>query len=55
MIGRKWIEERSGQLFVNEMIWNSTKKSKIPAALQKAYPKAIFETIHPENYQTWIS
>jgi uncharacterized protein len=47
------IESEVDSLKAYEIKWNQ-KKIKIPGAWQKNYPKAIFNTINPENYLSWI-
>lgn len=49
-----WLEERGEALSGFEFKWNSTKKSKIPAAFAKAYPDATFEVISRSNYLDFI-
>ena len=49
-----WIEESEGNLFAYEFKWNPNKKVKVPSAWENAYPKAVFKTIHPDNYLEFI-
>ncbi len=48
-----WIEERDGRLFAYELKWGD-KKTKAPAAWEKAYPDASFSVIRPDNYAEWL-
>ena len=45
-----WVEERNGQLFAYELKWGK-KHAKVPAAWKTAYPDAVFQVIHPENFR----
>lgn len=49
------IEENDGKLSAFEFKWNTSKKSRIPVAFEKAYPEASYEIINPNNYLDWIS
>jgi predicted AAA+ superfamily ATPase len=49
-----WIEEKDGELFAYEFKWNPNKKVKVPSNWEKAYPKAKFSVIHPDNYLDFI-
>jgi len=48
------VEDREGKLFGYEFTWSSRKKKKIPSEWHKAYPKASFEVIDPDNYLEFI-
>lgn len=50
-----WLEESGQTLAAHEFKWNDTKKSKIPTAFAKAYPKATFECITKNNYLSFIT
>lgn len=47
------IEEKDVQLQAFECKWKQTK-AKVPIAFAKAYPNALFNLIHQENYLQWI-
>ncbi|MCF6361058.1 MAG: ATP-binding protein [Cyclobacteriaceae bacterium] len=49
-----WVEEKDGQLFAHEIKWNTNKTPKPPSAWVKAYPKASFNVITPDNYLDFI-
>jgi len=49
-----WIEERGGNLHAYEFKWNTKKRAKIPGGWKKNYVDATFETIHPDNYISWV-
>ena len=49
------VEDRGGNLYGYEFKWNPKKKVKVPVGWTKAYPKAEFQIIHPENYKKWLS
>ena len=49
-----WVEDRSGQLHAYEFKWNSKKRVRAPGGWTRAYPKASFEVINPENYLDWL-
>jgi len=50
-----WVEEKDGQLFSYEIKWNTNKTPKPPSAWVKAYPKAVFNVITPDNYLDFIT
>lgn len=51
-----WVEDRGGKIHGHEFKWNPKKARKSPPpAWFKLYPKAEFETIHPENYLEFIT
>ena len=39
---------------ISLVLWNPNKKSKVPAAWNKAYPDAEYQVINPDNYQDWL-
>jgi predicted AAA+ superfamily ATPase len=49
-----YVEESEGQLHAFEFKWNPKRKSKRPAAFFDAYENASFETIHRENYLSFL-
>ncbi|MEX1001827.1 MAG: ATP-binding protein [Crocinitomicaceae bacterium] len=49
------IEECNGQLSAFEFKWNTKKKVKPPGGWKRAYPKAKFHVIHPDNYLDYIT
>lgn len=49
-----WVEETAGRLDAFEIKWSDTRKVKIPAAWEKAYPDATFSVIHRNNYQEFL-
>jgi predicted AAA+ superfamily ATPase len=48
------VEEREGNLFGYEAKWSPAKSSAPPKDWAGAYPNAQYETITPENYQTFV-
>jgi len=50
-----WAEDRNEQLSGYEFKWKTGKKIKAPTLLSKAYPKAEFKIITPDDYLDWIS
>ncbi len=50
-----WVEEVNGQLHAYEFKFNAKKIPKPPNAWVKAYPKASFQVITPENYLKFIA
>ena len=49
------VEEHSGTLFGYEFKWASGRKTKVPTAWKKAYPKAEFHAISRENWIKFVS
>jgi predicted AAA+ superfamily ATPase len=49
-----WLEEREGNIFGYEIKWNPKKQPSPPKGWQKAYPDAVFEAIHRDNYLDWL-
>lgn len=49
-----WVEERGKQLDGYELKWSKNKKLKIPAEWARAYPKATYTVITPDNYQGFV-
>ena len=49
-----WVEEREGKLEGYEYKWSVKKKTQAPAEFLKAYPKAQFTVITPENYLDFV-
>ncbi len=50
-----WVEEKDGQLFAYEIKWRTNKTPLAPSAWVKAYPKASFQVITPDNYMDFIT
>ncbi len=51
-----YLEEFDGQLHGYEFKWNSAKqRSRPPLPFSENYPEATFQTVHPENYSTFLS
>ena len=48
------IEERDGQISAFEYKWKAGKVARLPLAFSEAYPEATFQTITPENYQSFV-
>lgn len=49
-----YIEERDGNLFCFEFKWNPKAKYKFPKTFSDAYPDAIKEIIHPDNFESFL-
>lgn len=49
-----YIEERDGKLFCFEFKWNPKAKYKFPKTFSDAYPDAIKEIIHPDNFESFL-
>jgi len=50
-----YIEEFDGKLFAYEFKWNPVKKSTVPVAFLKAYPKAQYKVITRDNFFEFIN
>ena len=48
------IEECDGALFGFEFKWNPNKKATIPKAFTEYYPNAIFESVSPSNFLSFV-
>ncbi len=48
------IEYKNGELVAYEIKFKANKKTKIPGAFAKSYPKAVFSIINTENYLDFI-
>lgn len=48
------VEVRNQQIMAFECKWKKTEM-KAPLAFSKAYPDAEFFTVHPGNYENWLS
>ncbi|MBX2904927.1 MAG: ATP-binding protein [Taibaiella sp.] len=48
------LELKNGKIQAIECKWQSSKKVKVPAAFEKAYPDADFNVIDKNNYLDWI-
>ena len=48
-----WVEEREGKLFGYEFKWRK-RKTKVPAAWRKAYPKALWKVINRDNFLEFV-
>lgn len=48
------LELKNGKIQALECKWQSSKKVKVPAAFEKAYPDAEFNVIDKNNYLDWI-
>ena len=48
------LELKNGKLQALECKWQSSKRVKVPAAFEKAYPDANFNVIDKNNYLDWI-
>ena len=49
-----YLEERNGTLYAYEFKWNSVKIVKPSKTFTKAYPKASFEVIHCDNFESFL-
>lgn len=49
-----YIEEQDGKLYCFEFKWNPKAKFKFPKTFTDAYPEAIKEIIHPENFESFL-
>ena len=49
-----YVEDNDGILHAFEFKWNPKTKSKVPKAFAKAYPDAVFKTIHRENFESFL-
>lgn len=50
-----WLESTGDHLAAFEFKWNADKKSKLPKAFEKAYPKANYQLVNRSNYLDFIS
>lgn len=50
-----WVEEKDGQLMAYEFKWKSNKKHRPPKAWERAYPKAKYQVVSPDNYLDFIT
>ena len=48
-----YLEEADGQLHGYEFKWNP-KKAKAPAAFAKAYPEAVVQVLHQQNFEDFL-
>ena len=48
-----WVEEYQGQLTAYRFSLESDAPTA-PSAWRRAYPKAEYKVIHPDNYQEWL-
>lgn len=48
------VEERDGKLFGYECKWSQKKSASAPKSWSGAYPEAVFQVIHPNNYLDFI-
>ena len=48
------IEECDGRITAFEYKWKAGKTARIPLPFREAYPDATFQTITPENYQSFV-
>ncbi len=48
-----YLEEADGQLHGYEFKWKP-KKAKVPAAFAKAYPEAVVQVLHQENFEDFL-
>lgn len=48
------IEESAEGLSAFEFKWNENKKAKKPSAFASAYPTAMWDVIHPKNYDRFL-
>ncbi len=48
------LELKNGKLQALECKWQSSKRVRVPAAFEKAYPDANFNVIDKNNYLDWI-
>ncbi len=48
------IEECDGRIAAFEYKWKAGKTARIPLPFREAYPDATFQTITPENYQSFV-
>lgn len=48
-----YLEEADGQLRGYEFKWNP-KKAKVPAAFAKAYPEAVVQVLHQQNFEDFL-
>ncbi len=49
-----WLEVNYDEIHAYEFKWNTNKQVKIPAAFKRAYPKATFSVVNPNNYLDFI-
>ena len=49
------IEENQNNISAIELKWNQNKKPRLPMTFSKAYPKATFKIITPENINEFLS
>jgi len=50
-----YIEEANGIIQAYEFKWNLQKSKRIPEIFNKAYPGSRFETLHPDNFDQFLS
>jgi predicted AAA+ superfamily ATPase len=50
-----YIEEANGIIQAYEFKWSPLKNKRIPDIFDKAYPGSRFETIHPENFEHFLT
>ena len=48
------IEECDGQISAFEFKWKAGKVARLPLSFSEAYPNATFQTITPDNYQSFV-
>ena len=49
------VEECDGQLSAFEFKWKPGRNARMPLPFTEAYPNATFQTVTPDNYQTFVS
>jgi hypothetical protein len=49
------VEECDGQLSAFEFKWKPGRNARMPMPFTEAYPNATFQTVTPDNYQTFVS
>jgi predicted AAA+ superfamily ATPase len=49
-----YVEEENGQLSAFEFKWNPKAKGSVPSSFRKTYPAATINTIHRENFETFL-
>jgi len=50
-----YIEERDGALHAYEIKWNPKRKARLSKTFSGAYSNVSFETITPDNFNTFLS
>ncbi len=50
-----WLEVNDDEINAYEFKWSRNKSVKVPKAFPKAYPKATFSVINPNNYLDFIT